>query len=139
MPDLFTIRPAAPDDAPLIIDSFWRDFRQSVYAEGLSVATMRRLIIDVMGRPDWRTVVAELPDVPGEICGWMAYRGAREAAWLSVKARYRRNGCAKAMLAHAGVAPGRVACAFLNPQMDGIARAQGYRLVFRPFVMAGAT
>lgn len=137
MSDLFAIRAAVVDDVGLVIDSFWRDFRTSVYAEGLSVATMRHLIIDVMGRPDWKTVVAELPDVPGEICGWLVYRNAREVAWLNVKARYRRNGCAKALLAHAGVVPGRVACAFLDPRLDGLARPRGFRLVFRPFVTKG--
>lgn len=138
MPDVFAIRPAGPDDHPFVIDCFWRDFRQSVYAEGLSVPTIRGLIVDLLGRPDWHTVIAEMPDVPGEIYGWMTYRSAREVAWLSVKARYRRNGCAKALLDHAGVHPGRVACAFLDPRIDNLARPRGYRLLFRPFVTSEA-
>jgi hypothetical protein len=89
---IFAIRPACEDDHPLIIDSFWRDFRKSVYAEGLPVAALRGLIIDLLGRRDWKTVIAELPEVPGEIYGWMTYRSAREVAWVSVKSDYRKNG-----------------------------------------------
>lgn len=131
---LFTIRPFTPDDLALVADQFWRDFRRSVYADGLSVATMRSLIVDLLGRPDWTTIIAELPDVPGEACGWMTYRSVREVAWVCVKARYRRHGCATALLTHAGVKPGRVSCAFLDPQVVDLARPRGFRLVFRPFV-----
>ena len=143
---LFAIRPAVADDHALIIDSFWRDFRKSVYArwksgdgrEGMTVQAMRQLIIDLLARPDWKTVIAEMPEVPGEICGWMTYRSSCEVAWISVKMIYRENGCARAMLAHADVKPGVVACAFLDPWFADVARKRGYKLLFRPFVTSEA-
>lgn len=137
MTDDLTISPASPDEANYIRDSFWRAYRHSHYAHGAEP----RLLIDLLSRllvhPEWFTLVVSCPDVPGEVLGWVTYKNATTIAWIDVKPLYRRRGIAKMLLKHIGVQAGPIACAFIDPRVDSIARPRGLMLRYRPYLPLG--
>lgn len=128
------IRVAGPADIPLILDSFPRDMKRSPFAHGCEPNLFRRLLSGMMRRPDWQTIIAA-PDDSDEIFGWMVYRSKHEVAWMHVKGIYEHMGFASAMLAHVGVEPGPVSCAFLDPVNVPLAHKKwGLTLRYRPYL-----
>lgn len=134
MTDDLLIRPAGPDEANYIRDSFWRAYRHSHYAHG----TDPRLLIDLLTRllvhPEWSTLVCVEPTVPDEVLAWVTYKNAATIAWIDVKPMYRGRGIAQRLLQHIGVRPGPIACAFIDPRADKFARPRGLVLRYRPYL-----
>jgi len=138
---IFSIRQAGPDDIPLVTDSFWRDYKTSPYTTGTSGPQLTEMLCRLISSPGWHLVVAYVDPVVDEICGWLLYRSSTEVGWIHVKAPYRRRGCARTLLEHAGVRPpATLACAFSDPIVaQKIAAPRGLTLRFRPYMVADGT
>lgn len=128
------IREPQPEDLALVHDSFRRAVKDTVTAtEGVPaewlVAQLDRCLTD----PRWHVAVL-CPDdeLPDEIGGWVVWR-RNEVVWLAVKPRYQGLGFGKALLDHAGIAPGAVLAPLIPRGLCGAAARHGYRLIHRPF------
>lgn len=128
------IVPARAEHRALILDSFWREYRESPHAKGVPGAVLSRKMQALLESPSWRALVATPEDETSEVLGYLVFRDQRTAAWLHVIRGWRKRGVARALLAHAGVWPGVIACAFITPEVAKLAATKGYTLRFRPYL-----
>lgn len=96
----------APDEWPLVFDSWANSYRKSPYAgtipNHLYPEVSRASFGDIVARPGARVVVAvqELPEGGRRVMGYAVAEPRRNCLhWLYVKQAYRRLGVAKALLA----------------------------------------
>lgn len=128
------IRAPQPEDLALVHDSFRKAVKDTVpttegVPTGWLVTQLDRCIVDQR----WYFAVL-CPDetLPDEIGGWLVWRG-NEVVWLAVKPRYQGLGFGRALLDHAGIAPGPILAPLIPRGLPGAAARHGYRLVHRPF------
>lgn len=130
-----SLRAATDADHPLILDSFWREYRRSRHAEGVPASWLRTLLDPLLR--SWRSAVAV---ADGELLGWICWRDSHTVAWVQVKSTVRERGVALALLEHAGIGRGEIECPFLPTGTPAIrnfpklAATKGYTLRFRPYL-----
>ncbi len=98
----YKLRPATPDEAALILDSWARSFgaassmsKSRDLAQWLWYRAHRAVIKEILGGA--QVAVAEFSDVPGEVLGWACWerpssKGPLQIHYCYVKPPYRRNG-----------------------------------------------
>lgn len=132
------IRAGRDDERPLVLQSFVREYRRSPYAKDVphnALAAMMTRLLDA-----WGFLVAVEPETD-EVLGFIVSRAPDCLAWLQVKRPYRRRGVASALVACAGICPGRVLTPFFMPgkldsgvRIDHLAQSHGCEIKFRPWM-----
>ena len=128
------IRDATPADHPFVED-FWRVYvSTSYFAFGTPAAVLIGKMRALLKSPQWRCIVACLPEVPEEILGYLVYRTEPFAlAWCQVK--MKKRGIARMLFESAtGMTGGPVETAFFVPDVAEWLRAKGITLRFRPYL-----
>lgn len=130
-----SISPATPEHHSLILDSFWREYRNgSPYAKGVPPNVLTGKMESLLLSPLWRAIVAAPDGEADPVLGYLVYRDEATVGWLHVIREWRKKGVARALLAHAGIQRGQVACAFLPPEVAKEATKRGWTLRFRPYL-----
>lgn len=135
-----TIRPITADEHGFVYANL---ARSTPYAAGCSAPALyagiyrcARTLLDTT--TGWTVLVAECTDVPGELAGWIAFRRRPqgvEVAYTYVKLDFRSMGVGRALLAAAGVEPGKpFRCVFARPDVLGALRTAGYWPLLAPFI-----
>jgi len=133
---MLTIRPYTPDDLPLILDSFVRDYVRVPYVAGLTRSQVRGLMVSLLSAPGWTCSVLCDDETPDEIIAYAVHRGPQEIAWCHSKGIYRGRkltlqlltavGCTRALAVMTPFMP--------DPKAARALHARGWRLRFRPWI-----
>ncbi len=134
-PDI-EFRNATADDMPYIYDSFRLGAKDSPWLNGQSAGVVLGALIV---KPEWRITVAHFKDVPGEIIGWLLWRGpapTQTVAWVCVKGPAMGNGIAHGLLSEVGCELSQeVFTAFTTSKANAKAHERGIKLRLRPYMV----
>lgn len=133
------IRKGTEAEWKLAFDSFLEEYHphRGCHAPAAGGAT-RGVLAGIFGAylMQWRYLVACEPDTPEEIMGFIVASSQGSVAWIQVKAQYRRRGVARALLAAADIARGKVMTPFLpGGALNAQLREKGYHLCHRPWMV----
>jgi GNAT superfamily N-acetyltransferase len=129
-----SIIPATVEHRSLVLDSFWREYRESPQARGVPARVLLAKLDALLVSPSWKTVVATPEDDGSTVLGYLVFRDATTLGWLHVLRYWRGKGVARALLNYAGAVRGSLSCAFISPAVAKWAGPKGYALRFRPYL-----
>lgn len=130
------IREGRTADWPCLKARFYDEFGQhSLAARGVPRQILMGKLLVLLESKAWRLITAVPEWDADEILGLLLYKpGANAAAWLTVKEVYRGRGVGRALVDQAGIKPGNVDCAFIDPMAAKRAERHGYKLRYRPYL-----